>query len=715
MTASEAFSSLSPALQYQIVNGLGFSSLRPIQELAIGAILPGNNCVILAPTAGGKTESAFFPLLSLMDREDWRPVSVLYVTPLRALLNNQEPRLERYAALLGRRSFKWHGDVGDSARRQFIAEPTDILLTTPESLEVMLMSPGIPARRLFSQLQAVVIDEVHAFVGDDRGGHLAALLERIGRYCGRDVQRIALSATVGNPDEMLRWIAGSSKRPGQVVAVPPKPSNAELALDFVGSRENAARVAAALHPGRKRLVFVDSRRGVEEVGRTLHDLGIRTYVTHSSLSAKERERAERAFGEERDCVIVATSALELGIDIGDLDHVIQVDCPSTVAGFLQRMGRSGRRPDTRPNCTFLATEEDALIQSAALLRLHRAGYVEPLQPSRHAAHLFAHQVMALAIQESGIPRGDIGGWLGAATPFEDLAPQERNEIIEHMLRDGILITDGGRLSLGPRGEKLYGTQNFLELYAVFSTPETFVVLHGAQEVGSVEMRFLEQQAGEEITFTLGGHSWKVSSIDWRRGAVHVQPSDYARHARWRGRPILLHSALCRAMREVLLSSDEDSIWSRRARERIRSLRKEYAFVQEGPASLIATDRGVRLWTFAGGKANYLLARTLEAILSESVTASNQYISFQGQAAESEVAIRKALAELIGAGRPDAADAIRFAEGKSGLRLSKFQPCLPPRQEAIYLAEQLTDAAGARQALTMADAASAKAPSSPALA
>ncbi len=365
------------------------------------------------------------------------------------------------------------------------------------------------------------------------------------------------------------------------------------------------------------------------------------------------------------------------------------------------MGRSGRRPETRPNCTFLATEEDALIQSAALLRLHGAGFVEPFQPSRHAAHLFAHQVLALGVQESGVPRGDINGWLGAATPFQELTHEERSEIVEHMLRDGILITGGGRLSLGPRGEKLYGKQNFLELCAVFSTPETFVVLHGAQEVGSVESRFLEQQAGEEITFTLGGHTWRVSSIDWCRGAVHVQPSEYARHARWRGRPILLHRVLCQSMREVLLGSDEDPLWSRRTRDRIRTLREEYAFLQEGPAALIPTDRGLRLWSFAGGKANCLLARTLEAMLGESVIASNQYLSFQSQAAESEVAIRQALSELLKAGRPDALDAIRFAKGKAGLRLSKFQPCLPLRQETRYLAEQLTDATGARQAVIAA--------------
>jgi ATP-dependent helicase Lhr and Lhr-like helicase len=203
MSSGEPFERLSPALNYQIVNGLGFTELRPVQLNAVGPILDGENCVILAPTAGGKTEAAFFPLLSRMDTDDWKPVSVIYVAPIVALLNNQEHRLIRYAGLIRRRAFKWHGDVGAGQRKSFVREPSDILLTTPESLEVMLMSRTIPAKRLFQGLQAVVIDEIHAFVGDDRGGHLSALLERLSRYCARDVQRIGLSATVGNPEDIL--------------------------------------------------------------------------------------------------------------------------------------------------------------------------------------------------------------------------------------------------------------------------------------------------------------------------------------------------------------------------------------------------------------------------------------------------------------------------------------------------------------------------------
>ncbi|MCP4564535.1 MAG: DEAD/DEAH box helicase [Bosea sp.] len=387
-----AFDRLSPALAYQIVNTLGFRELYPVQLAAIDAVLDGKNAVILAPTAGGKTEAAFFPLLSAMDTAAWPPVSVLYLSPLRALINDQEGRIRRYASTLGRRVFTWHGDVGPTARKRFLEDPADILLTTPESLEAMLMSPRQPARRLFSRLRAVIVDEVHAFAGDDRGAHLAALLERVSRYGGRDLQRLGLSATVGNPEEILRWLAGSSQRPGAVVDPPRGTREAQLAVDYVGSLENAARVIAQLHPGCKRLVFVDSRRRVETLTELLREQGVGTFLTHGSLAAGERRAAERAFQEGPSCVIVATSALELGIDVGDLDHVVQIDAPGSVASFLQRLGRTGRRRGATANCTFLATGERALLEAAAIIALFRSGYVEPLRPSRRAAHILAHQL-----------------------------------------------------------------------------------------------------------------------------------------------------------------------------------------------------------------------------------------------------------------------------------------------------------------------------------
>jgi ATP-dependent Lhr-like helicase len=689
------FDRLSPALQYQVVNELGFASLRPVQELGIDAVLAGDNCVILAPTAGGKTEAAFFPIISSIETQDWHPVSVIYVAPIRALLNNQEPRVGRYAQLVGRRAFKWHGDTTPSQRRTFIHDPSDILLTTPESLEVMMMSPNVPARRLFRTLRAVIVDEIHAFVGDDRGGHLAALLERLSRFCGNDVQRIGLSATVGNPEEILSWLQGSSKRPGRVVApggaaVPPK-----LDLDFVGSEANAAKVIASLHAGKKRLVFVDSRRGVESIGRALREEGIDTYVTHSSLSIGERRQAETAFAEGRDCVVVATSALELGIDIGDLDHVLQVGCPSTVASFLQRMGRSGRREGATPNCTFLAVDDESLVQAAALLRLHATGYVEPIRPHRRAVHLLAHQILALSIQEEGIPESDWWAWVSSAAPFSGIEPADRQELTERMLSEDILMRDGGRLSLGTRGERLYGFRNFAELYAVFSTPDVLTVLWGTQEIGWVEAGFIQGEEIGKLSFTLGAKAWKVTAVDWESAIVRVEPAPESAHARWSGTPRMLHEPLCRAIRDVLTGTEVDAWWSRRTREQIEHVRSEYAFLPAEGLHVETEPAGLRLWTFAGGRANGLLARCLEADLGEKITANNLSIGLKETAGRSEVGLRQALDALRAAGRPTREDALRFAGGCARSRLSKFQACLTDRLESIYLADLVTDADGAR--------------------
>jgi ATP-dependent helicase Lhr and Lhr-like helicase len=693
-----SFSRLSPALQYQIVNSLGISSLRPVQEAALDPILDGKNCVVLAPTAGGKTEAAFFPLLSRMESEDWRPVSVIYVAPIRALLNNQEDRLQNYAGSIGRRAFKWHGDVRARDKDGFKGDASDILLTTPESLEVMLMSRRVPSERLFRHLRAIVIDEVHAFVADDRGGHLASVLERLSRYCGSDIQRIGLSATVGNPPDILRWLAGSSRREGVVVDPGGAKKVPALSLDFVGGLNNAAKLISELHQGKKRLVFVDSRRQVEALGQALRDLGVDAHVTHSSLSLDERTSAERAFQDGQNCVIVATSALELGIDIGTLDHVIQIDAPSTVAAFLQRMGRSGRRGDAAPNCTFLATTDDGLLRAAAILDLHAQGFVESIRFPTRAAHLLAHQIMALAIQEEGIPTADWWAWISSATPFQGITDADRQELVAHMLAADILHESGGRYALGEAGEKRYGWRNFSELYAVFSTPQTLRVLFGAQEIGAIDVNFAQQEQLENLSFVLGAKAWRAVEIDWKEAIVRVQPVADANLARWQGRPGLLGPELCQAIRRVLVSAEDGPSWSRRARERIAVLRGEYDLSPDSTVELVPDKHGLRLWTFAGGRANNLLGRVLEAKLGDKVVLDNLYIGFRGAAAESEVAIRQAMDELRTESRPNRADALRFAETCAKGRLSKFQACLPPRLEADYLADNLTDPAAARAIL-----------------
>ncbi len=690
----DAFDRLSPALQYQIVNGLGWGSLRPVQEQAIEAVLDGYNCVVLAPTAGGKTEAAVLPLLSIMDAEDLPPVSMLYVAPLRALLNNQESRLQALSGLIGRRAFKWHGDVGTSARKRFVSEPTDILAITPESLEAMLMSTWVPASVLLENVRGVVVDEVHAFAAGDRGAHLVSVLERISRIARQDIQRIGLSATVGDPETICDWLAGSSTRRRRVVDPGGARVEPRLALDYVGDLANAAKLIDRLAPGTRRLVFVDSRRRVEELGDHLARRGVDVLVTHSSLAPAERAAAERAFEERPACVVVATSALELGLDIGELEHVFQIDCPATVSSYLQRMGRTGRRPGSRPNCTFLATTPDAVLQAAAMLRLDVRRYVEAAAPSRRASHVLAHQLLALGIQQQGVGLGDWWHWLKGSSAFEELGDEERSALIEHMLEEDILVSADARLSLGGRGERLYAGRNFMELYAVFSVPPVLKVQHGGRLVGTIDAWFAQQDRAGSLTFVLSGRAWEVIGVDWKRGVCQVKPAQVGTYPRWMGRPVLLSRALCQSMREVLLDSTRDAWWSERAATVIDELRESQSFLPATGTAVVSEASKAWWWTFAGGKANTLLALQLQEILGDKITSNNLCVIFSGEAARSDLAILETIRELAVPGALTWKHARRHAPSAARGRVSKFQPCLPEELERDLIARSLLDLDGA---------------------
>tara|TARA_R110002124_G_scaffold215380_2_gene381345 strand:+ start:33937 stop:36048 length:2112 start_codon:yes stop_codon:yes gene_type:complete len=607
-----SFDLLHPALQHHIVNSLGWRELRPFQEAVIPQILAGKHLIVLAPTAGGKTEAAFFPVVSRMLTEEWNGLSVLYICPIKALLNNLDVRLEGYCRLLGRRSALWHGDVKPSERKKILREPPDCLLTTPESLEVMLDSPNVDAQRLFGNLQVVIIDEIHAFAGDDRGWHLLSVLERISRIAGRELQRLGLSATVGNPETLVDWMAGSCEGPRDVFLPLASGSDAaDVQLDYVGSLSNAAVVISRLHRGEKRLVFVDSRARAEQLAAELRRLEITTFVTHSSLSQEQRKQAEEAFASRDDCVIVATSVLELGIDVGNLDRVIQIDSPPTVSSFLQRMGRTGRRAGTLRNCLFLATKEEMLIQAAALIDLWSTGYVEPVQPPSLPYHILAQQLMALILQESGIGQRDWFSWLSGVSGFQSIPPSQVDQLVSSMLERGILWEDSGILGMGQSGEETYGRRNFMELFSVFLSPPLFSVLYGRQELGYVdEMTFLSKQDGPRILL-LGGRAWQVNHIDWQRRKAYVEPTESKGRTRWQGSGQGLNFQMTQSMKQILSTDLTRDYLSQRATQYLTEIREEYAWLDPVSSIAIQTDgQEVEWWTYAGSQVNATLARQL---------------------------------------------------------------------------------------------------------
>lgn len=609
-----AFDLLHPALQHHIVNSLGWRSLRPLQESSIEPVLAGSHVLLVAPTAGGKTEAAAFPLFSRMLSEDWSGLSILYLCPLRALLNNLEPRLSGYLHLLGRRAAVWHGDVGASDRRAIQKDPPDLLLTTPESLEVMLVSRGIDHSRLFRGLRAVVVDELHAFAGDDRGWHLLSLLERVSRVAGRDLQRVGLSATLGNPEELLGWLAGSSAGPRTVVAPESGGArDADVRLDYVGDLENAAIVLSRLYRGEKRLVFVDSRSRAEALAFRLRELGVQTHISHGSLGADERRRAELAFAEARDCVIVATSTLELGIDVGDLDRVVQIDAPSTVSSFLQRLGRTGRRPGTSRNLLFLTTSPEALLRGASIALLWSEGFVEPVRPPALPFHIYSQQLLALAHQLTGMPRGAWSSWLDRMPGFASLPTAGRSAVIEHLEREGYLHEDSGILGLGPESDRRFRGKGFLELLSVFDVPPLIRVLHGRKELGWVDEATFQIAGDAETVLLLGGRSWRVVHLDWSKRDAWVEPIQIPGRSLWLGGGSPLGFTLCQAHKRVLLGEGREELLTRRAREQMEEIRGRFPWLGPEGTTLERSSIGrVRWWTFGGLKANATLADHLKA-------------------------------------------------------------------------------------------------------
>ena len=605
-----SFEQLHPSLQYHIVNSLGWSTLRPTQLEAIEPIHNGEHCLLLAPTAGGKTEAAVIPVLSRMLREEWPATSVLYICPIKALLNNLEQRLTYYAGLVGRTVQLWHGDIGQSQKQRALRDPPDILLTTPESVEGMLVSTRVERATWFGNVRAVVIDELHAFASDDRGWHLRALLQRLQKYTAAPVQRIGLSATVGNPEDLLAWLAPIGSR--RVVGSGSVSTDADVTLDYVGSIENAGLVISRLHRGRKRLVFCDSRSAAERIGSQLRGYGVRTFVSHASLSADARRQAETAFAEEKDCVIVATSTLELGIDVGDLDYVIQIDAPSTVSSFLQRMGRTGRRTGSRRNCLFLATSDHALLQALAIAEQWSRAWVEDAVAPPEPWNIVAQQALAATLEAGIVVRSELVAELNAAFPECELAGVE--SLLDHLLALTYLTNTDGLVQIGPKTESEYGRGHYRDLLASFSGTLLLIGRHGASDIGFIDPTVVSGEDANGLVL-LGGRSWRVTSVEWKKRIAWLAPADSGGKARWMGSARSIGPELSAAVRRVLARGSIDiAVLSKRAKDRLDELRDEIPVGSDASQNVLEVgDQGAaRIWTFAGTKHNRTLARQLRA-------------------------------------------------------------------------------------------------------
>lgn len=698
-----AFARFPPRLQEAIASRLGWTSLRPVQELAGEAILDGKNAVVLAPTAGGKTEASIFPVLAGLIETPPAAVGALYVAPIKALLNNQEDRLGTYTEMVGLRRFVWHGDAPDGEKRKFVKEPAELLMTTPESMEVMLLSARVPTATLFADLRFIVIDEVHAMAGTDRGAHLMSVIERLVAYTKNDVQRIGLSATVGNPPDILKWLQGSSKRDGVVVDPPKNPAPRQIAVKMYDSIAGIAQEAGRQALGKKSLFFCQSRALSESVAERMRGGGVDVYVHHSSVSLEERRDAEHRFHHGTNVAIVCTSTLELGIDVGDLDLVFQANAPSSVSSFMQRMGRTGRRAGQAANTTFYCENPDEVLQAVAIVELAREGWVESVPARPRCWPVLVHQLLALTLQFGALSAEKCWDQISRVPDFSGIARAEFDLLVSHMKEGDYLFESGGLLSMGTKAERVYGRKNFSELYAVFSSPVLYrVQTAAAKDLGSLEQNFVDRLVDEMSSFLLGGRAWTVEQVNHTDRIVRVREAPRGQKPSWGGfLPQHLGFELCQRMRRVLIDDVPypyvDPVGMASIAARRADLGQVLRAAGGGLPCQIA-ERAGHLWTFAGGQINHTLKYAIELTTGWKVIADNVQLRVEG-AGITHTTLDEAIEKLRAPAfwSSDETRKALFARVPD-FRLSKFQQALPPARETEVVSTYLLDIEGTQRFL-----------------
>jgi ATP-dependent Lhr-like helicase len=537
----------------------------------------------------------------------------------------------------------------------------------------------------------------HALAGSDRGAHLLSVLERLAALSRHDVQRVGLSATVGNPAAILKWLRGSSKREGVVVDPPHASAQRQLLVVHEADLQTLAHSAARVAKGGKSLFFCQSRAITETVAEHMRQAGTEVFVHHSSVSKEERELAEERFNKGTDACIVCTSTLELGIDVGDLDRVLQAEAPDTVGSFLQRMGRTGRRTGQVANTTFFCQTEEGVLQAIALIELAKRRWVESLELGDRAWPVLVHQLLAMSHAHDGVTAERAWEHFRNLPDLAGIHRAEFDRLIAWMLHDGSLVQASGRLLLGPKAERRFGRRNFMELYAVFSSPQSYAVqTAGGQLLGSLNQGFVDRLVDGVSCFLLGGRPWAVIRVEHGDRRVIVQKAPRGRNPTWGGfLPQFLGFELCQQVLHVLSSSEDYRYLHDSARAVLRDQRARFEGVlspRRGGIE-IAEDE-LRWWTFAGGRVNATLRYALEVIgPGWKIVPDNYVIKIRGDLDHVRFqAARDRLAD------PefweDEALWQRVAASLPNYRLSKFQPLMPPWIEREMVAEFLLDVGGA---------------------
>ncbi|MDP2716919.1 MULTISPECIES: DEAD/DEAH box helicase [Chromatiaceae] len=563
----------------------GWSGLREIQSLAIEPILSAKTDVLIsASTAAGKTEAFFLPAISAI-AEQQEGVGILYISPLKALINDQDRRLESLSDLLDMPVTPWHGDSPQSKKNRLKTSPAGIVLITPESLESLLIRDAGWVKSAFSHLKYVVIDEFHAFLGSERGHHLLSLLHRLEHLLGRlksPIPRVALSATLGEIEKVPLALRPNQSLPCKIIRDSNSVSTLKVQVkgyinptqvdveDPTNAEYKICQDLLKFCRGGNHLVFANSRNRTESIAATLSDMCDQQYVPneffphHGSLSKELRESLEKRLQQEQyPTTAVCTMTLELGIDIGKVHSVIQVTAPHSVSSLRQRMGRSGRRGGASILRMLIAEDEltkDSnpidklrleLIQSLAMIRLLISSkWYEPADTSLYHFSTLLHQILAVIAQWGGVRADQLYNLLCKEGPFQNVSPADYKAVLLHMGSSELITQLGsGELVLGVLGERITGHYTF---YAVFKTPEEFRIVSGTKTLGTLPIDSLVL-VGQHIIF--GGKRWIVKDIDSDKKTIYVEHAKGGKPPKFGGSGMSVHDVVRQEMFKILSDGD----------------------------------------------------------------------------------------------------------------------------------------------------------------
>jgi ATP-dependent Lhr-like helicase len=703
----------------------GWTELRDAQERAIPLILDGKSDVIIAAsTASGKTEAAFLPILTRLAATSGSPSLAIYVSPLKALINDQWRRLEELTETLEIPVTPWHGDVGQQRKARFLKQPAGCLLITPESLEALLVRHGHGLAGLLTGLRYVVIDELHAFIGTERGKQLQSLLHRIEKTVGRRVCRIGLSATLGNmvgaaeflrPDGRCKVTLVSSDEAGQELKALIKGVQETATLPLLtedGQQDTPAKLAIAADlfqvlRGSSNLVFPNSRREVEfysdHLTRLCADQGVPNefWPHHGNLSKEIREEAEAALKlRERPATAICTSTLELGIDIGPVKSVAQVGPPPSVASLRQRLGRSGRRKGEpmilRAYCTeYQLTARssisdqlrESLVQTIAMVRLLAAGWYEPVCANKLHGSTLVQQVLSAVAQYGGVYVQPLWELLCGPGPFHSIAKSHFLSLLRKLGEEEILFQDAtGLLLLAPKGERI--TQHY-SFYAAFNTDEEFRIVAGNRTLGSIP---ISRPLAPGSFLIFAGRRWQVLSISPKDMVIEVQPATAGTVPGFDGTMgATVHDRVREEMRDILRTNTPIPFLDQTGQILLQQARENYARLELDRNWILQSGSDTQIFLWKGDCVHDTL---LLMLLDRGYRGMNEGICISLKDTTVQL-VREALGAASG---QETIDPVYLASTVENRFREKWDQLLPPDLLDASFASSYIDVRGVRDAL-----------------